>query len=87
VWIFLGDLWVSYATAFAGSMLVEAPMMQLEKIIFRSGNKNAQNPSLYRNNSILKRTLTAEKNAKLAIFVDTDSVKSLGIDKVSHSKL
>ncbi|GBN84687.1 Nose resistant to fluoxetine protein 6 [Araneus ventricosus] len=87
VWIFIGDLWVSYATAFAGTMLVEAPMMQLEKIIFRSGNKNAQNPSLNRSNSILKRTLTAEKNAKLAIIVDTDSVKSLGIDNVSHSKL
>ncbi|GBN65206.1 hypothetical protein AVEN_68111-1, partial [Araneus ventricosus] len=87
VWIFIGDLWVSYATAFAGIMLVEAPMMQLEKIIFKSGNKNAQNPSLNRSNSIRKQTLTAEKNANIAIFVDTDSVKSLGIDNVSHSKL
>lgn len=34
IWLFLGNLAVSYAVAFVTSLTFEAPMMGLEKIVF-----------------------------------------------------
>ncbi|KAF8782090.1 Nose resistant to fluoxetine protein 6 like protein [Argiope bruennichi] len=87
VWIFIADLWVSYAIAFAACMLVEAPMMSLEKIILRKGDKKTEDPSLARSNSILKGTLKPEKNGDIAFIVVSDSDKSLGKDNETFSKL
>ncbi|GBM56474.1 Nose resistant to fluoxetine protein 6 [Araneus ventricosus] len=87
VWIFIGDLWVSYATAFAGCMLVEAPMMQLEKIIFGRAEKKTEDSSLVRSNSILEGTLKTEKNRDIAVIFDRNSDKFMGIDNAALSRL
>ncbi|CAL1275765.1 unnamed protein product [Larinioides sclopetarius] len=83
VWIYFGHMCITYSTAFAGTMLVEAPLMSLEKIIFRKNEKKADQPALIKNRSILKGTLKAEKNGDIATIVHNDSDESLGIENIA----
>ncbi|KAG8200755.1 hypothetical protein JTE90_022356 [Oedothorax gibbosus] len=82
VWIFLGNLCVTYATAFAGSMLVESPLMALEKIMFnkRGDKPNNDTAAIGKKNGILNGTLYTEKNGDIAVIVPNGSDESLGVD-------
>ncbi|GFY53418.1 nose resistant to fluoxetine protein 6 [Trichonephila inaurata madagascariensis] len=83
VWIYFGHMCITYGTAFAGTMLIESPLMSLEKIMFGKSEKKTEDSSIVKNNSVLKGTLKSEKNGDIAVMVHNDSNESLGIDNTA----
>lgn len=75
-------MFITYSTAFAGSMLIEAPFMALEKIILPSQEKKAENNnSFVKENGIMNRSsLKVEKNGDIAAIVPKMDEESGGID-------
>ncbi|GIY97382.1 nose resistant to fluoxetine protein 6, partial [Caerostris extrusa] len=80
VWIYFGHMCVTYGIAFAGTLLIESPLMSLEKIMFKRDEKKDEDPSFKKSSSILKGTLKAEKGGDIAVIVHNGSNESLGID-------
>ncbi|GFU16713.1 nose resistant to fluoxetine protein 6 [Nephila pilipes] len=83
VWFYFGHMCSTYAAAFAGTMLVEAPLMSLEKIMFGKKEKKTEDSSIIKNNSILNGTLRTEKNGDIAVMVHNDCDESMGIDNTA----
>lgn len=79
VWFYFGHLCITYMTAFAGSMLIEAPFMALEKIIFPP-KKKAETNCVVKQNGILNGSLKTEKNGDIASIVPKTDEESGGID-------
>ncbi|XP_054710343.1 nose resistant to fluoxetine protein 6-like [Uloborus diversus] len=80
VWVYFGHLFVTYGAAFAGSMLVEAPTLALEKILIPRNEKKSKDSTLVQDNSVLKGTLTTEKDGSIAVILPAVSEESLGVD-------
>lgn len=59
--MFFGHLFVTYGIAFAGSMLIEAPFLTLEKIFLRRENGTESNP-LSKEIFYLNESFKPEKN-------------------------
>ncbi|GIY47848.1 nose resistant to fluoxetine protein 6 [Caerostris darwini] len=81
VWIFFGHLCTSFGIAFIMSMAVEAPFLQIEKLIFRREELNignAEDPAWTKNNKNLSGTLKAEKNGDIAVIVQGYLDKPMG---------
>ncbi|XP_042897471.1 nose resistant to fluoxetine protein 6-like [Parasteatoda tepidariorum] len=83
VWIYFGHLCVTYGTAFAGSMLVESPLMSLEKIFLNRDSRKRDEEAPVRKNSVLNGTLKTEKNGDIASIVPIDSEDSMGVDNAA----
>lgn len=68
VWVYCGHLLITYATAFAGSMLVEAPFLALEKVILPRDEK--KNTDRFKDaNPIANGDLKISKNGDISTIV------------------
>ncbi|GIY47845.1 hypothetical protein CDAR_70012 [Caerostris darwini] len=75
VWLFFGHTIATYGAAFVGTMLLESPVLTLEKIMFGKAEKVDDN-NANKSNSNLNGTLKVEKNGDIASMVMNDNEKS-----------
>ncbi|GIZ02290.1 nose resistant to fluoxetine protein 6 [Caerostris extrusa] len=87
VWLCLGHLCITYMASLILSMLVEAPFMSLEKIIFRRGDGKTQDTAFVNNRNNLNGSLKVEKNGNIAVIIHTDSSRSIETVNTTTSEM
>ncbi|GIX85758.1 nose resistant to fluoxetine protein 6 [Caerostris extrusa] len=90
IWLALGHVCTSYGVSFIMNMAVAAPFVQLEKLIFRRGERKSKNPEVPlrpKNCKNLSGTLKFEKIGDIAVLVEGHLGKSIGTNGAKLSSV